>query len=547
MTNQKRKNQNIGILVLALVICAIICRVLGRLFFFGVFFSLVRSMLYIGLYIGWGIAVGRRVVQKPVRRYLISVSGLMVFWFVMRTIKYLFTENPEAVRKLWYSYYVPMLFIPLMAFFVAVLLGKPENASLPKWAKLLYIPTIVCLLLVLTNDWHQFVFAFPAGEIWTDKNNSYELGYYIVLSWEIICALVSFLLMVLKSRHSQRRKYLPVLLLFLSIVYALIYISGVEWMQTIGGDIAAGQCLIYTAILESCIQCGLIQTNTGYEELFKIGTIGAQITDTWYHTQYVSSNALKLSEERMLAAEIGSISIDKDTLLKSSPISGGHVLWQEDISDITALLEKMEENRKTIEDSNCLEEENYKTKVKINTLREKNRLYDRLQKQTASQIDLLDGLLTKYETENNPATSRSLLAKTGVIGAYIKRRGNLLFIDEKSEVTDTAELTACLEESFLNLSLMGVECALHIPDYQTILVKDATRIYDFFETVIEAALDDIHSVWLKGRVMENMVLIYMEIESELDLSHFSSLTDSGICEDGVWRFTLHMRKVGEQA
>lgn len=547
MTNQKRKNQNIGILVLALVICAIICRVLGRLFFFGVFFSLVRSMLYIGLYIGWGIAVGRRVVQKPVRRYLISVSGLMVFWFVMRTIKYLFTENPEAVRKLWYSYYVPMLFIPLMAFFVAVLLGKPENASLPKWAKLLYIPTIVCLLLVLTNDWHQFVFAFPAGEIWTDKNNSYEPGYYIVLSWEIICALVSFLLMVLKSRHSQRRKYLPVLLLFLSIVYALIYISGVEWMQTIGGDIAAGQCLIYTAILESCIQCGLIQTNTGYEELFKIGTIGAQITDTRYHTQYVSSNALKLSEERMRAAEIGSISIDKNTLLKSSPISGGHVLWQEDIADITALLEKMEENRKTIEESNCLEEENYKTKVKINTLREKNRLYDRLQKQTASQINLLDGLLTKYETENNPATSRSLLAKTGVIGAYIKRRGNLLFIDEKSEVTDTAELTACLEESFLNLSLMGVECALHIPDYQTILVKDAARIYDFFETVIEAALDDIHSVWLKGRVMENMVLIYMEIESELDLSRFSALTDSGICEDGVWRFTLHMRKAGEQA
>ena len=45
----------------------------------------------------------------------------------------------------------------------------------------------------------------------------------------------------------------------------------------------------------------------------------------------------------------------KDTLLKSSRIGGGYVLWQEDITDVTALLERLEENRKNIEDSNCLE------------------------------------------------------------------------------------------------------------------------------------------------------------------------------------------------
>ena len=58
--------------------------------------------------------------------------------------------------------------------------------------------------------------------------------------------------------------YLPFLLLACSIVYAFIYVSGVEWMQLIGGDIVAAQCLMFTGILESCIQCGLIQTNTGY-------------------------------------------------------------------------------------------------------------------------------------------------------------------------------------------------------------------------------------------------------------------------------------------
>ena len=249
----------------------------------------------------------------------------------------------------------------------------------------------------------------------------------------------------------------------------------------------------------------------------------------------------------MRAAENGSVSIDKDTLLKSSRISGGHVLWQEDIADMTALLERLEENRKTIEDSNCLEEENYKTKVRINALREKNRLYDRLQKQTASQIDLLDGLLNQYEAEADPEAARSLLAKIGVIGAYVKRRGNLIFIEEKAEVTDTAELSACLEESFTSLQFMDVECALDIPKGEMIPVKGAARTYDLFEAAMEAALDDLRSVWLKGRALESAVVFYMEVESGTDLSRLAGLADSCACEDGVWRFTLRVGKAGGPA
>lgn len=47
--------------------------------------------------------------------------------------------------------------------------------------------------------------------------------------------------------------------------------------------------------------------------------------------------------------------VDKKTVIKGRPIQGGYVLWQEDIKDILMLLEKMEENRKTIEESNCIE------------------------------------------------------------------------------------------------------------------------------------------------------------------------------------------------
>lgn len=543
-----KQNHKTGFLVAAMIFSAILLRVLGKFDILIVPGGIVRSLIYIALYIGWGISVSKRIIQTQVRHYMVSVSGLMVFWFVIRTIKYFFITDPGIIRQLWYWFYLPMLFIPLFSLFVAISLGKPANARLSKTALLLlYIPTLLCLLLVLTNDLHQLVFAFPEGKEWTDNNMNYAFGYYFVLGWEILCALSAFVIMLIKCRHSQRKKYLPFLLLACSVVYALIYASGAEWMRLIAADIAAAQCLMFTGILESCIECGLIQTNTGYQSLFEAGSIGAQIADTDWHTRYASSNAPELTADMMRSAEKDAAMLDRNTLLRSSRIPGGHVLWQEDITDITALLEKLEENRKTISESNDVEQENYKTKVKINTVREKNRLYDRLQAQTAHQIELLDQLLTQYEAQSDPEIRRSLLAKAAVIGAYIKRRGNLMFIGEKSDVTDTAELSACLDESFANLELMGVECAIDIPGKNSITIRDAIRVYDFFEAVTEEAMDDIRFVWLKARSLEDAVIFYLQAESKTDLSALSALADTCACEEGVWRFSLRIGKAGEQA
>ena len=545
MTKQDHKA---GFLVAGMVFSAIALRVLGKFDILIVPGGIARSLIYIALYIGWGISVSKRIIQVQVRHYLIAVSGLMVFWFVIRSMKYFFITDIGIARQLWYLYYLPMLFIPLFSLFVAISLGKPASAKLSKTALvLLYIPTVLCLLLVLTNDLHQLVFSFPEGEVWTDDNMSYSFGYFFVIGWEILCALAAFVIMIIKCRLSYRKKYLPFLLLACSIVYAFIYVSGVEWMQLIGGDITAAQCLMFTGILECCIQCGLIQTNTGYRAMFEAGSIGAQIVDTDWHIRYASSNAPKLPSDMMRSAESEAAKPDNNTLLRSSKIPGGHVLWQEDITDITAVLQKLEENRKTIAESNDVEQENYKTKVKINTVREKNRLYDRLQVQTAHQIELLDQLLTQYEAQSDPEIRRSLLANAAVIGAYIKRRGNLMFIGEKSDVTDTAELTACLDESFANLELMGVECAIDIPDKNSIYTRDAIRVYDFFEAVTEEAMDDLQFVWLKARGLEDAVIFYLQAESKTDLLALASLADTCTCEEGVWRFSLRIGKAGEKA
>ena len=548
-TKELQKNRNLNKIIIAgLVIVAIICRILGKVSsrYIYIIAGVLRTLIYIGLYIGWGISINKRVVQKAAKNTLLFISGLMIFWFIVRSIKYFFAMDVNVERYSWYSYYLPMLFIPQAAVQMAVLLGQPEEYTLPKWSKLLYIPTTLCSLLVLTNDFHQLVFSFSAGEVWTDKGYSYAWGYYIVLLWDVICAVSAFVLMVYKCRSSRRKKYLPIIGICISIIYAIIYASGAEWMQVIGGDITAALCLMFMCIFESCLHCGLIQTNTGYEQLFEVCTMGAQITDQDYHVIYTSANAMKLSEMVMREAEKGDVVVDKKTLIQNRPIQGGHILWQEDIEYIIMLLERMEENRKTIEESNCLEQENYQTKAKINMLREKNRLYDKLQTQTAGQIGLLNELLSRYEVEEDLVKSRRLLAKISVIGTYIKRYGNLIFIGERAEISDVAELGACLEESFSSLKLMGIECALTAPVGERIYVRDAVRIYSFFESIVEACVDSIQFMWVKIRPCGEELIVCMEAESEANLSSFFDKTEKGEYEDGVWKFTFTVKKAGEK-
>ena len=94
------------------------------------------------------------------------------------------------------------------------------------------------------------------------------------------------------------------------------------------------------AALEGCIRCGLIQSNTGYDELFGATTIGAQITDHGFRVKSASCSALPISLEKMEQALEGPVQLDKNTLLKGQEISSGYVFWQEDISDLQGVLDR---------------------------------------------------------------------------------------------------------------------------------------------------------------------------------------------------------------
>lgn len=509
----------------------------------------LRAGIYIGMFALWGVSLRRRTVQPQVRRYFTVIPVLMIVWITARLIRYSFTDDPWLSRHLWYLYYLGMQFIPCLAVLVSLSLGKPENFLLSKWTKLLYIPTALFFLLVMTNDFHQLVFVFPEdAAVWT---NDYRYGvlYPFVIGWELCCALTALVIMLVKCRVPGSRKVLllPFVPVILAVVYGLMYIFCMPVLKPLAGDITVVFCLLFAAAFESCIQCGLIQSNTGYDELFLVSRLGAQITDRENELCLKSLNARELTEKQRISAGVQPISLDGSLLIRSKPIGFGNVLWQEDVAELTEAIEEIEENCRELAEHNRIRQKNLETKKKILILQEKNRVNDLLHREMAGQIDLIDRLLAQYDAETDEQTRRRLLAGAAVAGAYIKRCGNLLLISERSTQTDIRDLSRCFDESFINLELLGVNCLHTLPPGCLLATRDMLRVYRGFETLMEACLFDLSHVWIQMREGESGYLLNMEFVCDTELSSYASIADSFTCEDGAYRFTFRLEKGGEGA
>lgn len=56
--------------------------------------GILRSLLYLSLFAGWGISLYNRTVHPQVRRLLLNVDMLMLFWILVRTLRFQLNTPP---------------------------------------------------------------------------------------------------------------------------------------------------------------------------------------------------------------------------------------------------------------------------------------------------------------------------------------------------------------------------------------------------------------------------------------------------------------------
>lgn len=476
-------------------------------------FGLVSQVIRSGLLIVWCVSIYNRILNRQIKKYLLIVGVLMLIWLNVRFIKWDFLHFTDPLgRYLWYAFYIPMLLIPLLGVFIIQCVDKPENYILPRRMKFLYIPLVFLLVLVFTNDLHELVFIFPNGITNYNFDYEYNFGFYIVCTWFIIFGFYFVIMLLLKNRTPGRHtiKKIPIIIMIVAVVFWVFY---KKIMTSV--DLVAVDCLLITALLESAIQSGLIRSNTGYNELFEVSTVAAQIVDKDYRICYLSFYADDFPEDIMRRAD--KKPVDKgNTVLNSKTISGGYVLWQDDVTQIKSLMNELRETQEQLNENNILLKAELELKENRIRLDEKNRLYDRIANEVYSQLEKADELLKL--AEENPQKTREALLQICVLSAYIKRRSNLLLLNEENPSVQSKELEYCFRESLNNIELNNVFTSLDSVCEDMLSIEFAVIAYDLFENIVEAFLEDINAVLVHLYCKNGDVSLRLQIgcNSEID-------------------------------
>ena len=401
---------------------------------------------------------------------------------------------------------------------------------------------------MLFRSLHQLVFVFPADAVvWMDDYH-YAIGYFLTVGWMILCSVTALVTMLIKCRtpHSRNVLMLPFVPTILAMLYGVLYIFRVPWLRAIAGDMTVVFCLLITATLESCIQCGLIQSNTHYNDLLLSCTLRVQLTDPEYQRLLSSRSAEPIPLQIMRQTETGPVRLDGGLRLSGAPVRGGHVLWTEDVSELLEVLEELQDVKDSLEDNNALLRAEYTLKAREAHIAEQDRLYNIIQRETAPRIKLLAELTDAFETMGDEAQRKQILGKMAVIGAYLKRRSNLIFLADKTPLFQEKELHLTFGESMDNLELCGITCGLLSELEGPVEARQLMKMYDLFEEIVERSIDTMSTITVWIGPADGALRITINTDSAADLSPLGSDSVSALRdEDGEWQLCMVLRAGGE--
>ena len=515
------------ILVFTIVAAAYSCRMFAMFDFGGVYVSYIRAALYLLLFALWGFSLDRRIIQKQALHCMRLTAALMLLWLILRTLKYEFVTDLTVARYIWYLYYLPMLFIPLLGVYIALSLGKSEKFRLTGKIGALAIVPAVLFLLVITNDLHQQMFAFSSG---VPDNYGYSHGifYFCSMGWMVACMIFSLVLLLKKSRVpcSKKKRLAPFVIGCATVLYGILYLLGLPAVRWWFGDMNVMFCLLYAAIYESCIRCRMIQSNTGYVELFEATTLAACIADRNGNIVLRS----RAADEDMVCPKNGLQIIRPDGIrISSAPISGGYAVWQDNVLPLTELRARLSENKAKIRSNKEKLQEAYLIQKKLNESTEKNRIYDELETKYGEQIARIGQLLKQCEGAE-PAEIQNLLKRILLLGTYIKRDANLYFLSLEYELLPQQELRLTVDEAVRVMTVCGTECSVAYHTTKPMLSSEVARLFDFLKIVAETTINGLHSLFISVSDSE----MDLSVECAADLSFLVSSNVTVKQEDGLW-------------
>lgn len=445
---------------------------------------ILSALLMVSVILLWRGTVSHRMARRDIRRVVIVMSWLMIGWLLLRLFKYQLPSEAPLCRLCWYGYYLFQLALPVALLYLTEIVDRQEGEKRllhPLWPPLAIYACSV--LLVMTNDLHQWVFRFTPGGSWSSDYH-YGPGFWLVIIFAIFFLLAALWNLLRKGHRSLclRGRILPLLFCAGLMLYIAAYIKRVPvaWES----DPTVCVCVLSVLFFETVLHAGLIPVNIQYQHLFARAPIRLTLLDEEGHTVLSSPGTRPVSRSvwKRLCTDIQQPLLrDRDTQFHAVPIRGGMAVWQEDLSQINRLRREIQNVQTRLEAANALLREEEEVKKRLLAAETAQALFEQMDRDMESRIASLARLIEALPKAENPG---NLTAYITLRLCHIKRRCNLFFLVRQEESISGDELNMYLDELAELARYGGLEMLIRCGKMGALEIHSAALCYDFaFETI----------------------------------------------------------------
>ena len=386
--------------------------------------------------------------------------------------------------------------------------------------------------MVLTNDLHMLVFSFDFQGNW-NQNYSYRPGFYLIFLYSIVSFFLALGILIFKSRQSPK-KYgflLPCLTALMILLYNVGYAVGPPAIRD--SNLTVFTCFFVILFLEAVFSAGMIPVNRGYSDLFASTPLNMQLLDRKGHRVIAAAGAEPLTEAQLreMDRNPGTAFLrDENTLIHSEKLPCGYVLWQEDISKLTQVMQSLRQSISRLETANRLLRKEEAVRRENLASKVKSRIYDQMETDIQEESAELSELIRLLNEEKDSETYRALLP---VVLCHLKRKCNLFFLAREGKDMREEELAVYLDELSEFAFYGEVQALVRCGHMGSIPIPCAMVLYDFYGYLI------CWSIRNGGKVLIGQLEIIKD-RFQFDILASESLKDFSLTDSAQ----THLEKLG---
>lgn len=427
-----------------------------------------------------------KTIDKKTKIYFIILFCLFAFWLGIKIFDKVsgFNDNNDYT---WYLLYIPLLFIPSM-WFITNNQIYIKNKTYKKVVAIISLAiSLLLLLLVLTNNLHQFVFIFPDDVTGNHVGDyKYNIGYFVLYAFifvEILTTIVLFYVFSLK-KTTIKQKIFPSMVILLVLVYSILYVATDIFVPYLS-DMTLVYTVLGTLLVYVLLKCGLVKNSGAYFEFFETCNVPLAIVNEKADIEYQNT---RYEEQKA----------SKNMLLQKQKLNSGTLLVLEDVGKLKSLQNNLKKEIEKLEYSNKILKKNKEILQKEKQIEFHTMLYNKVEKQIKNKRFVLEQLLnnlpTKITKENKNQT-KEILNEIKIVVGYLKRKTSLiLFAEQKNEISKD-ELRLLFNESFNDLKWLKINAGIGL-DEKPVPISAANKFYDIYNELLTKIKKENLDIWL---------------------------------------------------